>query len=640
LGKGDSIINQHTTLDAHGGGIASVTATGNVTINDSAFTSNVAAGGNGGNFNNGNASNAKGGAVYFEGGTLNISGSSIDGNFANGGNGGSVDQNGQTNGGAGGSAQGGGVWVGAGAVAINNTTFESSVAQGGISGTGGNGVNPGGSADGGGLYSLGNVTVTNSTFHLSAANGGDGGDAFGATCLGGHQAGDGGGGRGGAIFADGGSLIVNTATFANNLATGGDGGDGGQTDGGLNCGFHGVGGLAHGGAIANNNAATVNVKHATISLNNAQAGNTGVNQGGANKPPRLVAEGTGGGIRVGPAGVTLENTIIADNTAANGLGDATGAPTPGPNVDGTVVSNGHNLLGTATEAGGFIGTGDITGANPLLLALADNGGPTQTMALSPGSPAIDAGVASGALFDQRGELRTYDDPGVVNAATSDATDIGAFELQPECALTCPGDIVVANDPNQCGAVVNYTTPTGEGCGTITCDRPSGSFFGVGETTVTCTSSAGPTCSFKVTVNDTQGPTITPSSQNIAMWPPNHKYSTFTVAGLITSVSDNCDAGIGVGSVVITKVTSDEAENSGGDGNTLNDIIIAANCKSVQLRSERMGGGNGRVYTITFKVTDSSGNVSTATKKVTVPHSQNGSPAVDDGPQYTVLSSCP
>ena len=151
-------------------------------------------------------------------------------------------------------------------------------------------------------------------------------------------------------------MIINTATFANNFAVGGNGGDGGQTDGGLNCGNHGAGGLAYGGAITNN-AATVNIKHGTISLNNAQAGNTGVNQGGANKPPRLAAEGTGGGIRVGPAAVTLENTIIADNTAANGAGDATGAPVPGPNVDGAVVSNGHNLLGNATEATGFVRAG-------------------------------------------------------------------------------------------------------------------------------------------------------------------------------------------------------------------------------------------------------------------------------------------
>ncbi|MET0650259.1 MAG: choice-of-anchor Q domain-containing protein [Pyrinomonadaceae bacterium] len=637
LGKGDSIVNEHTTLDAWGGGLASLTATGNVNITDSTFTANAATGGDGGIFNNAAGSNARGGSIYFEGGTLNISGSRIEASSADGGNGGDQNQNGQTNGGFGGFAQGGGVWVGGGTVAINNSTFEDTEANGGNSGTGGNGANPGGGADGGGLYSLGNVTVTNSTFHLAEANGGDGGDAFGSTCLGGHMAGDGGGARGGAVFADGGGLNINTATFANNFAAGGNGGDGGQTDGGLNCGNHGAGGLAHGGAITNN-AAAVNIKHGTISGNDAQAGNTGVNQGGANKPPRLVAEGTGGGIRVGPGGVTLENTIIAGNTAANGLGDATGAATPGPNVDGTVNSNGHNLLGVATDAGGFSGVGDQTGANPMLAALADNGGPTRTMALTPGSPAIDAGVAAGAAFDQRGKSRTYDDPGVANAATSDGTDIGAFELQPECSLSCPDDVSVSNDPGECGAFVDYTEPDGAGCGTVTCDHPSGSFFPVGDTTVTCTSPVGPTCNFTVTVTDTEAPVITTSGP-VTLWPPNHSYATFNVTGLVAGASDNCDSGVGVGSVTIAGVTSDEPDNGGGDGNTINDIVIAADCKSVQLRSERKSKGNGRVYTITFEVTDASGNVSTATAKVTVPHSQNGAAAVDDGPSHTVLSGC-
>src|SRR5262249_15820486 len=354
----------------------------------------------------------------------------------------------------------------------------------------------------------------------------------------------------------------------------------------------------------------------------------------------LVGEGAGGGIRVGPASVTLENTIIAGNTAANGAGDTTGAPTPGPNVDGAVTSNGHNLLGVATDATGFTGSGDQTGANPMLGPLADNGGPTETMKLLTGSPAIDAGVASGATFDQRGRLRTYDDPGVANVGGSDGTDIGAFELQPDCILTCPTDITVPNDPDQCGAVVNYTTPSGAGCGAVTCDHSSGSFFPVGTTTVTCTSFAGPTCSFKVTVNDTQGPTITISGQAITLWPPNHKYATIKVSDLVTSVTDNCDHTVGTGSVTISMVTSDEANNSGGDGNTTNDIVIAADCKSVQLRSERSGSGNGRVYLIIVKVTDGSGNVSTATAKVTVPKSQNGAPAIDDGPHYTVLGACP
>ena len=641
VGKGDSVINDHTTLDAFGGAVASLTATGNVTITDSAFTGNMASGGDGGNFNNGAGSNAKGGSIYFEGGTLNISGSRIDNNAANGGNGGNQDQNGQTNGGFGGFAQGGGVWVGGGTVTINKTTFESTVAKGGNSGTGGNGSEPAGPADGGGLYSLGNVTISNSTFHLAGATGGNSGNTFGSTCLGAHNSLDAGGARGGAIFADGGSLIVDTATFANNFATGGNGGNGGQTDGGLNCGAHGKGGFAFGGAIANNNAATINMKHSTISLNKAQAGNTGVNQGGANKPPQLAAEGTGGGIRVGPGSVALENTIIAGNTAANGLGDTTGAPTPGPNVDGSVTSNGHNLLGVATEAAGFTGTGDKTGANPTQAALADNGGPTQTMALSVGSAAIDAGVAAGATLDQRGLARTVDDSGVANAATSDGTDIGAFEAAPSCTLTCPADVVVANDANKCGAVVKYRSRFAQGCGTVTCDHPSGSFFPVGSTTVTCTSSTGPTCTFKITVNDTEPPVIT-TKPTITMWPANHKYKTFNITDLVASVRDNCGRKVGVSSVRIASVSSDEADdaNGAGDGNTTNDIVIAADCKSVQLRAERMGTGNGRVYTVTLKVTDAAGNVATATVKVTVPHAQNGPAAVDDGPNFTVASSCP
>jgi hypothetical protein len=107
-----------------------------------------------------------------------------------------------------------------------------------------------------------------------------------------------------------------------------------------------------------------------------------------------------------------------------------------------------------------------------------------------------------------------------------------------------------------------------------------------------------------------------------------------------SVKDNCRSRVGIAGVVITKVTSDEPDNSGGDGSTTDDIVIAPDCKSVQLRAERVNNGNGRVYTITLKVVDANGNVSTATAKVTVPHAQNGPAAVDDGPQFTVVSNCP
>jgi hypothetical protein len=165
---------------------------------------------------------------------------------------------------------------------------------------------------------------------------------------------------------------------------------------------------------------------------------------------------------------------------------------------------------------------------------------------------------------------------------------------------------------------------------------------VGTTTITWSATDGngntATATQTVTVIDNTVPVITVNGTTQSMWPPNHKYSTFQLTSFVTGASDNC-GGVGVSNVVIEKVTSDEIENGNGDGNTTNDIVIAANCKSVQLRSEREGDSNGRVYTITFKVTDTHGNVGRATGKVVVPHNP-GETAVDSGVHYTVNGTCP
>jgi len=123
-----------------------------------------------------------------------------------------------------------------------------------------------------------------------------------------------------------------------------------------------------------------------------------------------------------------------------------------------------------------------------------------------------------------------------------------------------------------------------------------------------------------------------------LWPANHAYHTFNVTDFVTSVSDNCGS-ISVSNVVIQQVTSDEAENGAGSGNTLNDIVIATDCKSVQVRAERENSADGRVYTITFKLTDTHGNVTTATSRIHVPKNL-GIPVVDSGPHYTVTGTCP
>ena len=143
----------------------------------------------------------------------------------------------------------------------------------------------------------------------------------------------------------------------------------------------------------------------------------------------------------------------------------------------------------------------------------------------------------------------------------------------------------------------------------------------------------------ITVLDNSLPVITLTGQTIVLGSSNHQYETINLSSLVASASDSCDPTVDLSDVVISQATSDEAENGNGDGNTPNDIVIAPDCKSVQLRAERAGGGNGRVYTITFLVRDTAGNTTTATAKVTVPKSNNGTAAVDDGPQYTVNSSC-
>jgi hypothetical protein len=86
-------------------------------------------------------------------------------------------------------------------------------------------------------------------------------------------------------------------------------------------------------------------------------------------------------------------------------------------------------------------------------------------------------------------------------------------VNPGCAIQCPSPITVSNAPGQCGANVSFATTGAEGCGTVTCTPPSNSFFPVGVTMVNCATAAGPSCSFTVTVNDTEAPHITTCATN-------------------------------------------------------------------------------------------------------------------------------
>jgi FG-GAP repeat len=102
--------------------------------------------------------------------------------------------------------------------------------------------------------------------------------------------------------------------------------------------------------------------------------------------------------------------------------------------------------------------------------------------------------------------------------------------------------------------------------------------------------------------DTLPPVIT-LRPAIELLPPDHKYDIITIAQMVQSVSDDSDGNL-FNNVVIEKVTSDEPDDASrkADGTTINDIVIAGDCKSVRLRSERDGKKNGRVYSVTLRAT--------------------------------------
>jgi len=125
---------------------------------------------------------------------------------------------------------------------------------------------------------------------------------------------------------------------------------------------------------------------------------------------------------------------------------------------------------------------------------------------------------------------------------------------------------------------------------------------------------------------------------MVLWPPDHKYVTLNISKIVISVTDKDARSIRGDCVSIQSVSCDEPANAQGDGNTLNDIVISNDAKSVSLRAERQGGGNGRVYTINLVVRDASGNIGQASYEVWAPQNQDDKNVIDDGPSYTVKAS--
>lgn len=126
------------------------------------------------------------------------------------------------------------------------------------------------------------------------------------------------------------------------------------------------------------------------------------------------------------------------------------------------------------------------------------------------------------------------------------------------------------------------------------------------------------CGSAIRVTDLAAPTISVALSTTTLWPPNHKLVPITAT---VRVSDRCDP---TAVAKLVSVTSNEPDNGNGDGDTAGDIqgvSLGTADTTFALRAERKGNGDGRVYTIVYRVTDASGNAATATAYVRVPHNR-------------------
>jgi hypothetical protein len=261
--------------------------------------------------------------------------------------------------------------------------------------------NGSGHAVGGGIYNTAALTVNNST-------------------ISGNIAADGGG-----IYNTG-TLAINKGTVSGNIA-------------------------AVGGGIGNYGTVTIN--NSTLRGNTAQHGTRGGGAGGGIYNGRTVminnstlngnsADNDGGGIYNNTGTVTINNSTLSGNSAQGGGGiynypnagtamlrnSIVANSSSGGNCSGTMTSNGYNL--SSDNTCNFNNTGDLNDTNPVLGPLQNNGGPTQTMALLPGSPAIDAGNPGGCT-NGNGHLLKTDQRGAPRPDKEDTggCDMGAYERQ-------------------------------------------------------------------------------------------------------------------------------------------------------------------------------------------------------------------
>ncbi len=365
---------------------------------------------------------------------------------------------------------------------------------------------------GGGIYNSGSLTVSDSALSDNSANTSGGGiynrgSLLVKRCtLAGNSAASG----GGIASLFGGNAMVSDSTLFSNSAT------------------------VSGGGIASTDA-NVTVSDSTLSGNSSLYGGgieTGIN-GETTVSDSTLSDNSatyGGGIECAFGNVLLHNTLIAGNLNGGKPSDISG--TLENSSDYNLIGDGsgglsaanHNVLGSSASP-----------INPLLAPLGNYGGPTQTLALLPGSPAIDAGSSTyGGSTDQRGMERVG------------APDIGAFESQGSTLAVSSGNnqnafpntafadpLVVSATPNNplepvVGGRVTFTAPA-SGVSAILSGSPA-TIGSDGKVSVTATANSAPGAYV-----------VTASASGVAS-PANFSLNNASIVYTVTSTADDGSAG--------------------------------------------------------------------------------------------------
>ncbi len=379
----NATITNNTTTGQGGGVDYSNSPGGSFTITDTTFTDNAAIVG-GGLY-----------LYYIGNGTATLTGGTFSGNSATG-------------------AGGGGLYLDGATLTVSGTAFTSDMA----------GSGSGGAID----VAAGSLTGTSLMLQTNSALSGGAiaiADSAHATISSNSNitsnSSTGSGLSGGGILNNG-TLTVSDSTIAQNIAVGNGGGI--ESTGTLTLeGSTLADNLAFAGGALDTNAGTASLTNTTIAGNTASSGSGGINNtsGDVTTVNTTIAynvntAGGGGGIVTSAGSVTLYNTIVDSNTASGGT-DVSGTFSP---------ASTNNLIGVANADLGTLG---------------NNGGPTETIALLTGSPAIDGGANTIAgvtipSTDQRGALRggqAYS----VNAGTT--VDIGAYEASSSYLVNTTND---------------------------------------------------------------------------------------------------------------------------------------------------------------------------------------------------------